>query len=145
MRVLTFFLCKLLRACLAIIYVPNCWQEARVVFIPKAGRALLGSVKDFRPFSLTSFIVELLESLINRYLREMSFVKNPLRKEQHAYQEGKSAEIGLAEVFTEIEKGIKSRFAFIVLLDIQGVFNHTSMESICQGAKEHEVPETVKK
>ena len=43
MRVLALPLCKLPRACLAMGYVPDCWQEARVVFIPKAGRALLGS------------------------------------------------------------------------------------------------------
>ena len=79
------------------------------MFIPKAGRALLGSVKDFRPISLTSFILKLLERLTDRYLREVSFVETPLRKEQHA-----------AEVVTEIEKGIKSGFALTVLLDIEG-------------------------
>ena len=66
-------------------YVPDCWQEARVVVILKAGRALLGSVKDFRPISLTSFILKLLERLTDRYLQEVSFVENPLRKEQRAY------------------------------------------------------------
>ena len=40
--------------------------------------------------SLTSFILKLLERLIDRHLRELSFVENPLRKEQHAYEEGKS-------------------------------------------------------
>ena len=145
MRVLALPLCKLLRACLALGYVPNCWQEARVVFIPKAGRALLGTVKDFRPISLTSFILKLLERLIDRYLREVSFVESPLRKEQHAYQEGKSAETALAEVVTEVEKGMKSGYALTVLLDIEGAFNHTSVESICQGAREHEVPDTVER
>ena len=80
------------------------------MFIPKAGWALLGSVKDFRPISLTSFILKLLGRLTDRYLREVTFVENPLREEQHAYQEGKSAETALAEVVTEIEKGIKSGF-----------------------------------
>ena len=32
MRMLALPLCKLLRACLALCYVPNCWQETRVVF-----------------------------------------------------------------------------------------------------------------
>ena len=71
MRVLALPLCKLLRACLARGFVLRCWQEARVVFIPKAGRALLGTVKDFRPISLTSFILKLMERLVDRYIREV--------------------------------------------------------------------------
>ena len=80
-------LCKLLRACLAMGYVPDCWQEAKVVFIPKAGRALLRSLKDFRPISLTSFILKLLKRLTDRYLREVSFVENPLRKDMPTRKE----------------------------------------------------------
>ena len=72
-------------------------------------------------------------------------MENPLRKVQHAYQEGKSAETALAEVVTEIEKGIKSGFALTVLLDIEGAFNHTSVESICQGTREHQVSNTVER
>ena len=50
----------------------------------KAGRALLETVKDFR---LISLLVEIL-----------------LRREQHAYQEGKSAENALAEAVMETKK-----------------------------------------
>ena len=71
-------------------------------------------------------------------------MENPLRMEQHAYQEGKSAEAALAEVVTQIEKCIKCGFVFTVLLDIESAFNHTSV-SIYQGAREHEVPDTVKR
>ena len=74
MKVLALPLCKLLRAYLAMDYVPKCWQEAKVVLLPKAGGMnmgdLLGTMKDFRPISLTSFILKILERLINRYLRE---------------------------------------------------------------------------
>ena len=70
-------------------------------------------------------------------------MKNPLRKEQPAYQKGKSAETALAEVVTEMEKSIKCDFALTDLLDIEGAFNHTAVESICQNAREHEVSDTV--
>ena len=94
------------------------------------------TVKNFRAISLTSFNLKLLERLIDRYIREVPFVENPLRMEKHAYQEGKSAEAALAEVVTEIEKCIKFGFVFTVLLDIESAFNHTSV-SICQrGARE---------
>ena len=72
-------------------------------------------------------------------------VENPLRREQHAYQKRKTAETALAEAVTEIEKGIKFGFAFTVLLDIEGAFNHTSVESIWQGAREHDVFDTLER
>ena len=113
------------------------------MFIPKAGQALLGTVKDFRPIILTSFILKLIERLVDRYIREVPLVENPLCKEQHAYQERKSAETALAEVVTEIENGIKCRFVLTILLEIECALNHTSVESICQGTIEHDVPDTV--
>ena len=79
LRVLALPLCKLLRACLAMGFVRSCWQEARVVFIHKAGRALLETVKDIRPISLTSFILKLMKRLLDRYIREVSLVEKPLR------------------------------------------------------------------
>ena len=48
--------------------------------------------------------------------------------------------IALAEVVPEIRKGIKSGYALTFLLDIEGAFNHTYVESICQGAREHGFP-----
>ena len=44
---------------------------------------------------------------------------------------------------TEIEKFIKSGFALTVLLYMKSAFNHTSVKSICQGAREHEVSDTM--
>ena len=58
---------------------------------------------------------------------------------------GKESQRRLAEAVTEIEKSSKSGFALTVLFDIEGAFNHTSVESICQGAREHEVPDTVER
>ena len=70
-------------------------------------------------------------------------VEKPICREQLAYHERKLAETALAEVVTKIKKGIKCGFALSFLLDIEGEFNHTSMESISQGAREHEVSDTV--
>ena len=64
LEVIAMPLCKLLRASLAMGYIRSCWQGSRVVFIPKAGRAQHGSVKDFRSIILTSLILKLLERLV---------------------------------------------------------------------------------
>ena len=87
MLALPFF--KLLKACLATAVVFSCCQEARVLFLPKTGRVIFVTVKDFRSISLTSFILTLMERLVDRYIREVPLVENSLCSEQHAYQEGK--------------------------------------------------------
>ena len=70
-------------------------------------------------------------------------VASPLHPRQHAYQEGKSTKTALAEVVTEIEKGMTyRRLALAVLLDIDGAFNYMTVDSICLGASEHAVPDT---
>ena len=71
------------------------------MFISKTGRAEHGSVKDFRPISLSSFILKLLESLVDRYIKEVALVASPLCPGQHAYQNGKSTGTALAELVTE--------------------------------------------
>lgn len=68
------------------------WREAKVVFIPKAGRGCHEGAKDFRPISLTSFLLKTLERLVDRFLKEGPLRDYPLEEGQHAYREGKSTE-----------------------------------------------------
>jgi len=62
------------------------------VFIPKPGRNSYCGPKDFRPISLTSFLLKTLERLVDRFLRDEVLVSKPLHPNQHAYQAGKSVE-----------------------------------------------------
>ena len=98
MKVLALALCKLWSDYVTMGYIPNWWQEERVVFRPKAEQAPLETVEDFRKISLTSFFLLPLKRLIDRYLRKISFVNNLLCKGQHAHKKGKSADTALAEV-----------------------------------------------
>jgi hypothetical protein len=63
-------LIKIFRACLATGYVPTAWRQVNVVFIPKPGRRSYCGPKDFRPISLTSFLLKTLERLVYRFLRD---------------------------------------------------------------------------
>ena len=108
------------------VYIPICWQGSRVVFIPKAGRAQHGSIKDFSPIRLTSTILKILQRLVDRYIKEVALVASPRHPEQHTYQEAKSMDTALAEVVTEVEKGMTNRgLAMAILLDIDGAFNYS--------------------
>ena len=66
-------------------------------------------------------------------------ITSPLHPGQHTYQESKSTETALAETMTVVEKGTINRgLALAVLLDIDGAFNYTTVDSISLGASKND-------
>ena len=66
---LALLLCKLLKVSLAMGYIPSGCKGARVCSMStKPVRVQHDSGKDFRPISLTSFVLKLLERLLDRYI-----------------------------------------------------------------------------
>ena len=63
-----------------------------MIFIPKAGKNGWTSTKDFRPISLTSFVVKTVERLMDRYIRDKILMEKLLHKDQHVYESGGSTE-----------------------------------------------------
>jgi hypothetical protein len=104
--VLVPYLVRIFRTCLATGYVPPAWCQVKVVFIPKPGRDSYGRPKDYRPISLTSFLLKTMERLVDRFLRDEILVSLPLHPNQHAYQTGKSAETALHQLVVRIEKAL---------------------------------------
>ena len=91
-------LVRLARASLAVGHVPEAWRGTRVVFIPKAGKNGYTSPKDFRPISLTSFLLKTVERLVDKYIRDKVLSRRPLYKDQHAFRAGHSTETALSSV-----------------------------------------------
>ena len=54
-------LTELFSVCLIRRYIPRRWREVKVIFIPKAGKASHSKPKDFRPISLSCFLLKTLE------------------------------------------------------------------------------------
>jgi len=48
-------------------YIPALWRQVKVVFIPKPGRSSYCGSRDFRPISLTSFLLKTMERLVERF------------------------------------------------------------------------------
>ncbi len=68
----------------------------------------------------------------------------PLHVNQHAYQHAKSTETTLHTVVQRVEKAINANeFALATFLDIEGAFDATSIDSICNAAKKHGVPDVI--
>ena len=55
------YLVRNFRACLATGYVPAIWRQVKVVFIPKPGKDSYSGPRDYRPISLTSFLLKTTE------------------------------------------------------------------------------------
>ncbi|CAH2088502.1 unnamed protein product [Euphydryas editha] len=77
-RKLIDHLVSIYRSCLAFRYTPKVWREVKVVFIPKPGKGDYSQPKSFRPISLTSFLLKVLERIIDRELRSTTLVEQPL-------------------------------------------------------------------
>jgi len=83
------YLLRIYRACLYTGYVTAIWRQVKVVFISQPGRNSYNGPRDFRPISLTSFLLKTMENLVDRYLREEALTQMPLQPNHHACQAGK--------------------------------------------------------
>ena len=121
----------ILRACLAIGYIPNAWRNVKVVFIPKPGKDEYDDAKSYRPISLTSVFLKILERLVDRFLRSGALKEAKLHKNQHAYQTGKSTETALHSLISRIEHAVyRNEYALGVFFDIQGAFDNAPTDVI---------------
>ena len=87
------------------------------MFIRKPGRNSYGGPKEFRPMSLSSFLLKTMERLVDRFLRDVIFGFKPLLPNQHAYQAGKPVETAFHEVRVKYALD-KQKAALGIFLDI---------------------------
>ena len=121
-------------------YIPTRWREIKVVFIPKAGRASYTQPKAFRPISLMSFLLKTMERLIDRHIRGVSLLTNPINETQFAYQKGKSTEAALHSLVSQIEASLDSKETTLsAFLDVEGAFDNTSIDVITRAVNEHAI------
>lgn len=131
-------LVRIMRACLALGYIPKAWRETNVIFIPKPGRSDYTNPKSFRPISLTSFLLKTMERLVERDLRDGALKDIPLHRNQHAYCQGKSTESALHAVVTRIEEALREKIICLgTFIDIEGAFDKTHYSSIGEALMHH--------
>ena len=130
---------RIFRACVATGYVPAMWQQVKVVFIPKPHRNSYSRPRDYRPISLTLFLLKTMERLVDRYLRDEALALVPLHPNQHAYQAGKLVETApLYQLVIRVQKALdQQETALGVFLDIEGAFNNTCYNTMCDALVRH--------
>ena len=124
--VLNPYLVRIFRACLATGYVPALWHQVKVVFIPKPDSSSYCGPREFRPISLTLFLLKTMERFVDRFLRDEILALQPLHPNQHAYQAGKSVETALHQLVVRVDQ---QEIALGVFLDIEGAFDNTCYDS----------------
>lgn len=130
----------LFRSSLVMGYIPVSWRDTFVTFIPKAGKAAYDQAKSYRPISLMSFVLKVLEKLLDRRIREKHLTINSFSTDQFAYQKDKGTDAALHGLVTQIEKNLKfGEITFAVFLDIEGAFDNTAFHIIERTAHEKEI------
>jgi hypothetical protein len=138
------YLHKILVGCIAYGFIPQNWKTSKVIFIPKPGKSTYTDAKSFRPISLQSCLLKVLERLIDHHIRYTDGLEVSVN--QHAYLSGRSTDTALHHLISKIEKALSQKqSALCTFLDIDGAFNNTTIESVCKAAIEHHINPTIVK
>jgi hypothetical protein len=138
------YVVRIFRACLSTGYVPAIWWQVKVVFIPKPGKNTNSEPRGYRPISVTSFLLKTMERLVDRYLRDKALVLVPLHSNQHAYQAGKSVETALHQLVVRVEKVLEQQeMSLGSFLDMEGAFNNTCYDTMCDALIRHGCEHTI--
>jgi hypothetical protein len=81
------------------------------MFIPKPGRKSYREPRDFRPITLTLFLLKTMDRLVDRFLRDEVLALRPLHPNQHTYQAGKTVEMALHQLVVWVEKALDQQEA----------------------------------
>jgi len=132
------YLVRIFCSCLVTSYVPAIWLQVKVVLIPKPSRSSYTRPRDFRSISLISFLLETMERLVDRFLRNKDLTLMPLHPNQHAYQAGKSKEMALHQLVVWVWKVLgQQKTALGVFIDVERVLKNTSFDSMCAALVRH--------
>jgi hypothetical protein len=78
-----------------------------------------------------SFVLKILENLLDRHIRVGVLVEKPLHRNQFAYRAGMSTETALFQVVHRLENSLKQKeIALGAFMDIEGAFENTSFSAI---------------
>jgi hypothetical protein len=115
--------------------LPEDWTQVRVVFIPKSGKRNAEDPKSYRPISLTSVVLKIMEKLLDLDIKSQYLIDRPFHDKQFAYQSGRSTVSALHQVVKRIENAMDTKeIALATFIDIEGAFDNARFESIKNSA-----------
>lgn len=128
------------RACLRHCHVPMKWRDSIVVFLPKPGKESYQKCGSWRPISLTSFLLKILEKELDGYIRTPELINKLRANHQFAYIKGISTEAAIHQIVGRAEATLRTEeYGIAIFLDVRGAFNETTFRVIEQGMLRHHV------
>lgn len=120
----------IVRASTTLVYIPKCFDNATLKFIPKPGKMVNG-VKDLRPITMSSNVVKLTERLILWRWERRWGIPHTIHPAQFGFRPGYSTEAACSKL-TELVRGAFNRGEYVLtsFLDVKGAFNHLQPESL---------------
>ncbi|XP_075167986.1 uncharacterized protein LOC142240168 [Haematobia irritans] len=120
--------------------IPKDRRNIKVIFILKAENIVHGTSKDFRPISLSCFLLKTTERIVNDHIR------NQLSICQHPYLKGKSVNCALNFVVDHIEKSVTyGDYILAAVLVLENSFNNTRIDRVVQTLEENGVDDFIRK
>jgi hypothetical protein len=108
-----------------------------VTFIPKTGKANYTEAKAYRPISLSSFMLKMMENLAEKHIRDEILGLCLLHQYQFATNQGSPLKLHCIMI-THIEEAMEnSEVTLGAFLDIQGALDNTQFDIITKAAKRH--------
>jgi hypothetical protein len=115
----------LFNASIALGYIPPIWKTSKVVFLPKPSKKDAMDPRSYRPITLSSFLLKLLERLVLYRLEETTFKLSPLHPAQHGFIKGRNTETATTILVDEIQTMKQNNsLGLIIFLDIKGAFDN---------------------
>lgn len=108
---------------LALGYFPECWKNALVIPIPKAGKDL-SITSNWRPISLLSCLSKIYERVVAERLKNFANENNSIPNHQFGFRAGHSTCHPLGLLQNKINSGLNSnKITTMVCLDIRAAFD----------------------
>ena len=119
---LTEPLCILFKQSLKTGHIPKDWKCANITPVFKKGSKSKAS--NYRPISLTSQVVKILESIVCDTIQDFLLQHNVINPQQHGFRQGKSCLINLMETFEDLNRAVDERKGIdVIYLDYKKAFD----------------------
>ena len=131
---------KIFTACIQLAYTPNVWKRSAINWIPKVGKEDYSNPRNFRPITLSSFLLKCIEKHISVQIEP----NLKLSKIQHGFVKRKGTDTALAEVNDKIEQGtLFGQYTMAVSIDQRGCFDNIDLEYARKQWENKKIPENI--
>ena len=122
--------------------MPQIWKEATIIPLLKAGKPA-SELSSFRPISLTSCVVKLMEIMVADHLYHFAETNYILNPQQAGFRKGRGCEDQIARVVQAIQDGFHSKpmkRSVLALLDFSKAYDTVWRERLLTTMKDQGVP-----